>query len=100
MPSGCALVRRSHRLLPDLLHRNLLSGQIWHAINQAIPDLDTQIASGHFSTLLEWLRTNIHHHGSKYPPKELTLRATGEPLNSRYYVDYLQKKYGDIYGLG
>ena len=79
---------------------NLLSGQIWHAINQAIPDLDTQIASGHFSTLLEWLRTNIHHHGSKYPPKELTLRATGEPLNSRYYVDYLQKKYGDIYGLG
>ena len=31
-------------------------------------------------------------YGSKYLPKELVLKATGEPLTSRYYVDYLPRQ--------
>lgn len=76
---------------------NLLSGQLWHTINAAIPDLDTQITNGEFTQLLDWLRTNVHHYGAKYQPKELVIKATGEPLNSRYYLEYLEKKYKDIY---
>lgn len=57
------------------------------------------MAQGQFTPLLAWLRENVHHYGSKYLPKELVVKATGEPLTSRYYVDYLHKKYSDIYGL-
>ena len=48
---------------------------------------------------MEWLRANIHRHGRKYLPAELVDKATGEPLTSRCYLDYLTTKYGDIYGL-
>jgi carboxypeptidase Taq len=76
---------------------NLLSGQIWHAIRQAMPDLEEQIACGEFAPLLEWLREHVHGYGRKYLPRELVVKATGEPLTSRYYLDYLQAKYSDIY---
>lgn len=78
---------------------NLLSAQLWARINEAIPELNEQMAQGHFGELLDWLRENVHSFGSKYLPKELILRATGEPLTARYYVDYLSAKYGDIYSL-
>ena len=78
---------------------NLLSAQLWHTIGQAIPDRDAQMAEGEFEPILDWLRTNVHDHGSKYLPRELVVKATGEPLTSRYYVDYLNTKYRAIYQL-
>jgi carboxypeptidase Taq len=78
---------------------NLLSGQLWHTLNLTLPDLDVQIERGEFAPLLAWLREHVHGYGSKYLPRELVLKATGEPLNSRYYLDYLQAKYSDIYQL-
>ena len=78
---------------------NLLSAQLWHHIGQAVPDRDEQMAAGEFMPILDWLRTNVHAHGSKYLPKELVIKATGEPLTSRYYMDYLNTKYREIYRL-
>ena len=78
---------------------NLLSSQLWQAAKKSLPELDAQIGSGEFGPLLGWLRENVHGYGHKYLPGELILKATGEPLTSRYYVDYLKTKYGDIYGL-
>jgi carboxypeptidase Taq len=78
---------------------NLLSGQLWHTIRQALPDLDAQIERGEFAPLLGWLREHVHGYGNKFLPRELVVKATGEPLNSRYYLDYLRAKYSDIYGL-
>jgi len=78
---------------------NLISGQLWNAVQKAIPSLEEDIRAGKFSGLLDWLRANVHDHGRKYLPKELIQKATGEPLTSRYYLDYLKAKFGDIYGL-
>ena len=78
---------------------NLLSAQLWHALGKALPDRDAQLAEGECAPLLDWLRENVHQYGSKYLPKELVVKATGEPLTSRYYVDYLHAKYSDIYAL-
>ena len=78
---------------------NLVSGQLWNSIKKAQPDLDAQIARGEFSNLLTWLRENVHVHGSKYLPEELVEIATGEKLSSSWYMNYLQEKYADIYGL-
>lgn len=78
---------------------NLISGQLWHVINVAIPDLDAQMGRGEFGALLEWLRTNIHSQARRYTPAQLVERATGEPLTSKYYVEYLNAKFRDLYGL-
>ncbi len=78
---------------------NLISGQLWTAIRAALPNIDDQIRQGQFANLLEWLRANVHRHGRKYLPGELVQMATGEPLSSCHYVDYLTGKYGDLYGL-
>lgn len=78
---------------------NLISAQLWEKINQDIPDLPEQIRSGEFSSLLEWLRTNIHSHGAKFEPQELVKRVTGSQIDSVPYMAYLRKKYGEIYGV-
>jgi carboxypeptidase Taq len=78
---------------------NLLSAQLWHAAQQALPDLEPQIERGEFAPLLDWLRAHVHGYGHKYDPRELTVKATGEPLTSRSYLDYLNAKYREIYRL-
>jgi carboxypeptidase Taq len=78
---------------------NLISGQLWNTIRKTLPDVNGLMAKGEFAPILDWLRTNIHHHASKFEPNELIQRATGEALTSCYYVDYLTGKYTDIYSL-
>jgi carboxypeptidase Taq len=78
---------------------NVISGQLWHAIRAAIPDLDEQTRRGRFDDLLAWLRANVHRYGRKYLPAELIQKATGEPLTARHYTDYLTTKYTELYAL-
>ncbi len=78
---------------------NLISVQLWERIHTEIPDLQEQIRQGEFSTLLAWLRTNVHRHGLKFEPQELVQRVTGSKIDPTPYVRYLQEKFGAIYGL-
>ncbi|MBN2385550.1 MAG: carboxypeptidase M32 [Anaerolineales bacterium] len=78
---------------------NLISLQLWEKINADIPDLDDQMRAGEFAALLGWLREKIHVHGRKFMPQELVQRVTGSKIDPGPYVRYLQKKYGEIYGL-
>lgn len=78
---------------------NLFSVQLFDKAVRDVPDLPTQIANGEFLGLLDWLRANVHTHGRKFTLNELAIRATGEPLQSRSYVAYLRKKFGEIYGV-
>lgn len=77
----------------------LLSVQYWDKALADVPSIPDDIAQGNFSTLLEWLRTNIHQHGRKYWPADLTQRVTGEPLQYHSFMRYLRDKYSEIYGL-
>ncbi len=78
---------------------NFLSVQYWDKAIQDVPSIPDDIAKGDFSSLLDWLRENIHRHGRKYWPAELTERVTGEPIQVRSFMRYLKDKYTDIYGL-
>lgn len=78
---------------------NLISAQLWQALRAANPNLDLQLAQGECSAVLSWLRENIHRYGQKYLPTELIQRATGAPLSSGPYLEYLTAKFGDIYRL-
>lgn len=78
---------------------NLMSVQLWDKALADAPDIPSQIERGEFGTLREWLRQNVHRHGRKYMPDELMRRVTGEGIQSRSYMRYLKRKYGEIYGL-
>lgn len=76
---------------------NIMSAMFFQeAVNghSSIPD---DIAQGQFETLHGWLKENIYQHGRKYTANELIERVTGGPLVIKPYIDYLNKKYGDIY---
>jgi carboxypeptidase Taq len=78
---------------------NVLSVQIYDCVLRDIPDLTEQIARGDFRALLDWLRTHIHAHGAKFAPQALVRRVTGEAINPQPYLNYLTRKYRDLYGL-
>lgn len=78
---------------------NVLSVQIYDCMLRDIPDLTEQIARGDFRALLDWLRTHIHAHGAKFAPQALVRRVTGEAINPQPYLNYLTRKYRDLYGL-
>ncbi len=52
---------------------------------------------GELGVALSWLRENIHQCGSLYTPHELIKKVTGEELNPKYFLFYLQGKYSKIY---
>ena len=76
----------------------LYSAQFFAKAKKDIPDLSKQIEQGNLSGLLGWLRKNIHQHGSRYRAADLGKRVTGEPLSHKPLMDYMNKKYGEIYG--
>ena len=78
---------------------NLLSVQLFDCVQTDIIDLEADISKGNFDSLLHWLRENIYCHGSKFTPVELVERVTGDSMDSRPYLNYLQNKYSDIYNL-
>ena len=78
---------------------NLVSAQLWEKIVEDIPDVDDQMASGKFDELHGWLIDKVYQHGSKFYPQDLVQRITGSKIDGTPYIKYLNKKFGDIYGL-
>ena len=78
---------------------NLISSQLFDAASDALPDLSSSISRGEFEPLLEWLRTNVHAHGRRYPADELVERATGSPLSSAPFLNYIRTIANDVYGV-
>ncbi len=78
---------------------NLYAAQLWHALRKEVRGVDAKIAKGDFSPILLWLRKNVHRHGRRYPPAQLIKRATGKMPDSKYFLNYLKEKYGEIYGI-
>jgi carboxypeptidase Taq len=71
---------------------NLNAAQLFHAARQdAVIQRDTDHAN--YASLLEWLRTNVHAHGSCLAPRDLMNAATGEPTDARWHLDHLRARF-------
>lgn len=77
---------------------NLYAAQWFDRMKRDIPSFDKMVAKGDFSKILGWLRENIHRHGRKYTAAELVKRVTGRKLDAKYFLNYLNDKFGKIYG--
>lgn len=78
---------------------NILSAQFYDGALAAHPDIPREIGKGEFATLHAWLRDHLYRHGRKFPPNEVTERATGGPMSMGPYLAYLRAKYGALYHL-
>jgi len=78
---------------------NLVASQLWERIEEDIPDIAAQIEKAQFGDLLTWLQEKVHIFGGKFMPTELIKRATGSDLAAEPYLNYLRRKFGEIYAL-
>jgi carboxypeptidase Taq len=79
---------------------NLYAAQFFARAAADVGDLAGKFARGSFGPLTDWLRQKVHSQGSRFRPRPLVLAVTGEDLNPRYLLDYLEKKFLPLYGLG
>ena len=55
------------------------------------------ILEGEYSKIREWLNEKVHVHGRKYLADDIIKDVCGEGLNSDVFLEYLRKKYSEIY---
>lgn len=79
---------------------NLYGAQFAVTLQKELGSLDSLIrAQGGFSKIRDWLTEKIYRYGKLETPSQILQRVTGEPLNSRYFIDYITAKMADLYGI-
>ena len=78
---------------------NIMAAQVLAAARRRLPDLPNQLAGGDYAGLLAWLTDSIYQHGRAYSTEELLRRISGEGLSVAPLLDYLERKYSDLYQL-
>ncbi|KEO84611.1 carboxypeptidase M32 [Tumebacillus flagellatus] len=76
---------------------NIYSAQFQAAIARAIPDYREKVAAGDTSELKQWLIENVYRYGKSRQPAQIIFDATGEEINPKYLIEYLETKYESIY---
>jgi carboxypeptidase Taq len=76
-----------------------MSAQIWDTARAADSRIEEEIKRGEFTALRDWLTQNLYQHGRKYSPPELAVRVTGKPLGAASFINYLQTKFNELYGV-
>lgn len=74
------------------------AAQFYHAMQQDI-DVEDALRKGEFKIISDWLKENVHRYGASLTADEILLKASGEPFNPEYYIDYLKNKFMKVYGL-
>ena len=62
-------------------------------------DVDACLKAGDFTLINNWNREKIWCHGRMLPPDRLLREVLGEEFDPKYYLDYLEEKYSELYGL-
>ncbi|MEK9683952.1 MAG: carboxypeptidase M32 [Rhodospirillaceae bacterium] len=71
----------------------LAAAQIFQAINKAIPDLGSKIASGNFTEITKWCAKNIHGRASSSTTEKILQDATGQGLGTEAFRLHLESRY-------
>ena len=62
-------------------------------------NIQSSLKVADYKPILEWLKNNIHQHGRRYSRNELLKKSTGRSLDAKPYLEYLQNKAGQVYGV-
>ncbi len=78
---------------------NVYAGCLHAALRRDVPDLDDALARGDTAPATGWLRERVQRHGGLRTPRETIRHAAGEDVSEAPLLDYLEAKFGAIYGL-
>ena len=78
---------------------NVYAGCLVKALRADLPGLDGQMAGGDVSAATGWLRERLQRHGGLYEPRDVVRRACGFEPSEGPLLDYLEAKFGAIYGV-
>ena len=84
---------------PSYALGNIYNAQMLDKMSKDIPDYKELMKKGELSPIVDWLIENVHKHSNLYDPPELIKVITGEEINPKYFIQYLEEKYSEIYGL-
>ena len=78
---------------------NLYAAELFAEAEKQLDGLSEQLKAGNGKDLLAWLRRNVHMHGRLYSAPELMERICGHKPGPGPLLEYLEKKFSEIYGL-
>ncbi len=76
---------------------SMYAAQLYATIEKENELVNKEVAEGNTGYILNWLRENVHQYGRQFTSQELCSKITGQPLNTKYFIDYASKKFNDIY---
>ena len=82
---------------PSYALGNAYGAQMLHNMEQEF-DVYGGVAHGNLSAVTGWLREKVHQYGHLLEPAEVVRNACGT-FDAHYYLDYLTKKYTELYNL-
>ena len=78
---------------------NFYDGHYYNLMRREIPDMYDQVAHGYFENIIKWQTEHVHKYGRLFTPSQLLKKIDGQELQAKYYIDYINEKYSQIYGL-
>ena len=75
---------------------NAFAAQFYAKMQETL-DIDSLMEEGNFAPINAWLDERIHKYGKSKKNLELIEEACGAPFDPHYYIDYLEKKFKEIY---
>tara|TARA_Y100000310_G_C20687615_1_gene820117 strand:- start:2038 stop:3534 length:1497 start_codon:yes stop_codon:yes gene_type:complete len=76
----------------------IYASQIYAKLVDEMKDVESQIAEGSFDKIKDWLKDKIHKYGSMRMADDIITGVCGKGLDTDDFLDYLNKKYGGLYG--
>lgn len=84
---------------PSYFLANIISAQLAAMMEEEIGPLEELISTDKFEKIHNWLAKNVHKRGAIYSTSELINKITKGVLSSKHYINYLRKKYYEVYDL-
>jgi len=78
---------------------NVYAGCLYEKMTEDVPNLESDLEKGDLSRATSWLKDALQQHGSRYPARELMSRACGKEPSVGPLVNYIKRKFSDIYDL-
>lgn len=78
---------------------NVYAGCLNGALRRDVSGVDEALEAGDPGPALAWLRENLQRHGGLRSPRETIIHATGDEISEAPLLDYLDAKYGALFGV-
>ena len=82
---------------PSYALGTIYAAQLFDKLMKDQPEAKEKILNGDLSSIKEWLEKNVHSYARTMKADDIVKKVCGEGLNIDKYIEYLNKKYLDIY---